>query len=185
MVDYLATNGLLQSLSVFLPESGLGTATVASAIAGKTDGNQARAWNKGTQSADQHNGQGITLSTAKNCAGLTQGALSREDVLRGLPIPIDSALFRRVLIRAERKSTGQSSIFSAPAEETWQRAEGLESAKRRREEVQVQGLLEALVAEVAERSRAVSIDSSVQTEEPGRSHKENLGETARTIFETK
>ncbi|CAM9355742.1 unnamed protein product, partial [Scytosiphon promiscuus] len=68
VVDHLASNGLLQSLAVFLAESGLGNNNSGSAAVGT--------------------------------ASATAAALCREDVLQALPIPADSALFRRVISRA-------------------------------------------------------------------------------------
>lgn len=186
MVDHLASNGLLQSLAVFLPESGLGS-TGATAV--------------GT-------GNGATAATA----AAATATLSREDVLQALPIPADSALFRRVISRAEEggsneacpvssnddgttaAATGASAPGAAPGggatavvvtastavSAAWgggsssgggARGSGVSLQQRR-----VCGLLEALVGEVAARSRAVAVDSNTQTEEAGRSHKENLGE---------
>lgn len=118
VVDHLASNGLLQTLAVFLPESGLGASATAAA------------------------------------------ALSREDTLQALPIPADSALFRRVISRAG-DGAGE---------------DGMVLQQQQQQQRRVCGLLEALVGEVATRSRAVVVDSDTQTEEAGRSHKENLGE---------
>lgn len=168
VVDHLASNGLLQSLAVFLPESGLGSG-------------------------------GATVGTGTDTTPAAAFAtLSREDMLQALPIPADSALFRRVISRAEgggnngagpvSHSDGSTEV-AAPAPGAVPGAAtavfvtastavstafgggGVSSQQRR-----VCGLLEALVGEVASRSRAVAVDSNTQTEETGRSHKENLGE---------
>ncbi len=128
VVDHLASNGLPQTLAVFLPESGLGASAAAAAA-----------------------------------------ALSREDTLQALPIPADSALFRRVISRA-REEAGEDGVVSHHHHHQQQQQQQQQQQRR------VYGLLEALVGEVATRSRAVVVDSDTQTEEAGRSHKENLGE---------
>lgn len=211
MVDYLASNGLLQSLAVFLPESGLGTGRISSST--NSSINSSSANNKATAG-----GAGAAAAAAATAAGrrfLAPSALSREDVLQGLPVPADSALFRRVISRAawgcgrgrDDGANGSSSgsggkdgatasisgsgSTSAPAMvlttmSATDAAAGGKGEARGRGEAQaspggvqqrrVGGLLEALVAEVAARSRAVAVDSNTQTDEPGRSHKESLGE---------
>ena len=127
MVDHLTSNGFLQSLAIFLPESGLGNSSAVPTAA--SDGADGEAAGR--------------LKTA---------ALSREDVLRGLPVPPESVLFQRVIRRVEGEGKGDV------------------------EKVPVCGLLDALLAEVATRSSAVAVDTNTQTDEAGRSHKENLGE---------
>lgn len=164
MVDHLASNGLLQSLAVFLPESGLGT-----------DAN----------------------------TPVAAAALSREDVLQALSLPADSALFRRVISRAG-EGAGQgpppagspgaaaagavdvsAAVSAGAGEEGGQGGGSVQEQRQEQQEQQQQeqrrvcGLLEALVGEVAARSRAVAVDCNTQTEEAGRSHKENLGEGRR------
>lgn len=104
---------------------------------------------------------------------LIPSALSREDVLQGLPIAAESEIFRRVLSRADggllplAKSCAEVSTESGAV----QRREGMVGKDTR-----VCGLLEALMAEITLKSCAVAVDSNTQTEELGRSHKENLGE---------
>lgn len=148
MVDHLASNGLLQSLAVFLPESGLGT-----------DAN----------------------------APVAAAALSREDVLQALSLPADSALFRRVISRAEEGGdTGAAdgavvltaAVAAGAGEGGGERGGAAEdvSQQQQQQHRRVCGLLEALVGEVAARSRSIAVDCNTQTEEVGRSHKENLGE---------
>lgn len=155
MVDYLASNGLLQSLAVFLPESGLG--------------------------ADAN-------------TPVAAAALSREDVLEALSLPADSALFRRVISRAAAAAVAEGAgrdqpaaaaaaagaavvlTASAAVPEDGRWPAGGRSQQQQQEQRRVCGLLEALVGEVAARSRAVAVDCKTQTEEAGRSHKENLGE---------
>lgn len=170
VVDHLASNGLLQSLAVFLPESGLGSS--GATVCAGTDATPAAA----------------------------AAALSREDVLQALPIPADSALFKRVITRAEELggieagpvgyNGGATAAATAPAPRVARggatavvvNASTAVSAARgggggfTPQQRRVCGLLEALVGEVAVRSGAVSVDSNTQTEEAGRSHKENLGE---------
>lgn len=180
VVDHLASNGLLQSLAVFLPESGLG--------GGSNCGNTA------------------TVGTGPGAAPAAEAALSREDVLQALPIPADSTLFRRVIRRAEEgegkdagsvcRSDGETAAVpgaaagadaavvsnasvAVPAAGSGGHAGAASSGGGgggSREQKRVCGLLEALVGEVATRSRAVAVDSNTQTDEAGRSHKENLGE---------
>lgn len=98
---------------------------------------------------------------------LAPSALSREDVLQGLPIASESVLFRRVMGRA---AGGDISPGGAALVEERGGGVGCSGGAR-----QVSGLLEALVGEVAARSCAVAVDSNTQTEETGRSHQENLG----------
>lgn len=180
VVDHLASNGLLQSLAVFLPESGLGGGSTSSTA---------------------------TVGTGSGAGPAAEAALSREDVLQALPIPADSALFRRVIRRAEegegedagplRCSDGETAAVpgaaaaaadatvvlnasaAVPAADSGGHAEAASSgggARDSRQQKRVCGLLEALVGEVITRSRAVAVDSNTQTDEAGRSHKENLGE---------
>lgn len=147
------SNGLLQSLAVFLPESGLGTSATAAATAIVSDG--------------QDRGRFMAA------------ALSREDILRGLPVPPESALFRRVIRRVESGGAMDVTEIAATEESPRERREGVAVEELHRQERRVCGLLNALLAEVAARSSAVAVDSNTQTDEPGRSHKENLGERRR------
>lgn len=150
------SNGLLQSLAVFLPESGLGTCATAAPTA--------------TASDDQD----------RDAAGrFMAAALSREDILRGLPVPPESALFRRVIRRVESGGALDLTGIAATEESARERREGGAVEELQQQKRRVCGLLNALLAEVAARSSAVAVDTNTQTDEPGRSHKENLGERQR------
>ncbi|CAN0301666.1 unnamed protein product, partial [Laminaria digitata] len=183
VVDHLASNGLLQSLAVFLPESGLGSSSYTTTA---TTTAAAAAANTTTTSA------GPLLAPVS--------ALSREDVLQGLTIHEDSPLFRRVISRAEG---GGGSLAGAGAGKgaggaasTTTEASALGVAATAREEGEgggagggrrggrVCGLLEALVDEVAAGSRTGAVDSNTQTDEAGRSHKENLVTRLEAVRET-
>lgn len=147
------SNGLLQSLAVFLPESGLGTSANAALTA--------------------------TVSDGQDRGRFMAAALSREDILRGLPVPPESALFRRVFRRVESAGAMDFTEIAATEESPRERREGVAVEELHRQERRVCGLLNALLAEIAARSSAVAVDTNTQTDEPGRSHKENLGERQR------
>ncbi|CAM9244184.1 unnamed protein product, partial [Ectocarpus fasciculatus] len=199
VVDHLASNGLLQSLAVFLPESGLGGGSSSSSST-------------------------ATAGTGSGAAPAAEAALSREDLLQALPIPADSALFRRVIRRAEEgegkdagpvrccsdgeTAAGPGAAAAAAADAAVvlnpsaavlnQSAAAAGSGghvraassggggggRDSRQQKRVCGLLEALVGEVATRSRAVAVDSNTQTDEAGRSHKENLVSRLEAVRET-
>lgn len=158
VVDHLASNGLLQSLAVFLPESGLGI-TAASTAAAENDGKYS-----GTKTP------AAVAASAAAAGRLAPAALSREDVLQGLTISEDSAMFRRVLSRASDREGASAVVMTTSAEV----ATGVACGEKPQRHVG--GLLEAVMAEIAAKFRAVAVDSCAQTDEIGRSHKENLGE---------
>ncbi|CAM9356887.1 unnamed protein product, partial [Ectocarpus sp. 13 AM-2016] len=188
VVDHLASNGLMHSLAVFLPESGLGGGSSSSSST-------------------------ATVGTGPGAAPAAEAALSREDVLQALPIPADSALFRRVIRRAEEgegndagpacRSDGEtaavpgtaagvdaavvSNASAVPAAGSGGHAGAASSGGGgggSSQQNRICGLLEALVGEVATRSRAVAVDSNTQTDEAGRSHKENLVTRLEAVRET-
>lgn len=175
VVDYMATNGLLQALSVFLPESGLGTVDVASAAASESEADRT--------GPGKHSSQGTTpdedpsaSSLAELRAGLTGAALSRGDILRGLPIGSDSAMFGRVLMRVNARDPRQRDTSASAAGDGTSVTERESNEKIDGGGEGASSLLDSLVVELAERSRVVAVDATSQTEEIGRSHKENLGE---------
>lgn len=157
VVDHLTANNLPQTLSVFLPESGLGSPPAGPAVVAGAAGER----DKGGLASEGGTG-GVSLTAAARDR-LARVALSREDILQGLPIIAGSAMFRRVLTRADHKD--------ASHDDTPDVRGALESRDH------VHGLLEALVAEVADKSQVVAVHSYTQTEELGRGHKENLGES--------
>ena len=176
MVDHLVSNGLLQSLAVFLPESGLGSTSCSTSAATTTTTLAA------VSTGDRPNRPLSSMAPVS--------ALSREDVLQGLTISEESALYGRVLSRAEGERERDGSLAgagagagagdAAPAAATTCMPGVAVTARGGVEGAggggRVCGLLEALVAEVTARARTGVVDSNTQTDEAGRSHKENLGE---------
>lgn len=176
----MATNGLLQALSVFLPESGLGTVDVAPAAAIASEAHRPGPGKHSSQDTAPDEDPSAS-SLAELRAGLTGTALCRGDILRGLPIGSDSAMFGRVLMRVDARSTRQRDTSASAAGDGTSVTEREPSEKINGGGESTSSLLDSLMVELAERSRIVAVDATSQTDEIGRSHKENLGETTGTL----
>lgn len=186
VVDHLASNGLLQSLAVFLPESGLGTnANTSAAAAALSREDVLQALSLPADSA-------LFRRVISRAAEEEEGGGHREAGQASPPAPgaAGAVVLTASAAAVSAGEGGGQGGGGRPAGTAGGGGGGSQQQQQqvRRQQQQEQrrvcGLLEALVGEVAARSRAVAVDCNTQTEEAGRSHKENLGKAGSTRTRT-